>query len=44
MGVLTTEKAEETERNVVAEINEAVKFAKECPSPEPEIGLEDIYA
>jgi pyruvate dehydrogenase E1 component alpha subunit len=43
-GVLTVERAKEIERNVEAEIEEAVKFAKESPFPEPETGLEDIYA
>jgi len=43
IGVLTTEQAEEIERNVIMEIEKAVKFAKESPLPE-QIGLEDIYA
>jgi len=44
MGILTDEQAEEIERKVLAKIEEAVKFAKESPMPDPEIGLEDIYA
>jgi len=44
MGILTAKQAEEIEKNVEAEIEEAVKFAKESPFPEPEMGTRDIYA
>jgi len=43
MGILTSEEAEEIEKNVMAEIEGAVRFAKESPFPEPEIGLEEVY-
>jgi len=43
-GILTAKQAEEIEKNVEAEIEEAVKFAKESPFPEPEMGTKDIYA
>jgi pyruvate dehydrogenase E1 component alpha subunit len=43
IGVLTVEQAEEIERSVRAEIEEAVKYAKESPFPEPETALEDIW-
>jgi pyruvate dehydrogenase E1 component alpha subunit len=32
------------EKDVVAEIEEAVKFAMESPFPAPEEALEDVYA
>jgi pyruvate dehydrogenase E1 component alpha subunit len=32
------------ERDVLAEIEEAVKFALESPFPAPEEDLEDVYA
>jgi len=44
MGVLTAKQTEEIEKNVQMKIEEAVKYAKESPFPEPEIALEDIYA
>jgi pyruvate dehydrogenase E1 component alpha subunit len=44
MKVLTEEEADNIERDVLAEIEEAFEFAKESPLPEPEEALEDIYA
>jgi pyruvate dehydrogenase E1 component alpha subunit len=35
---------QQIEREVLAEIEEAVKFAKESPHPAPEEALEDVYA
>lgn len=44
MGVLTENEAEKIEKEVLAEVEEAVKFALESPYPEPEEALEDVYA
>ncbi len=44
MGVLTENEAKGIEEEVLAEIEEAVKFALESPYPKPEEALEDVYA
>jgi pyruvate dehydrogenase E1 component alpha subunit len=44
MDVLTAKQAEDIEKEVESEIEEAVKFAKESPFPEPEMAYQDIYA
>ncbi|MEM3623471.1 MAG: pyruvate dehydrogenase (acetyl-transferring) E1 component subunit alpha [Candidatus Bathyarchaeia archaeon] len=41
---LTEAEIQQIEREVAAEIEEAVKFAMESPYPEPEEALEDVYA
>ncbi|MGC8896500.1 MAG: pyruvate dehydrogenase (acetyl-transferring) E1 component subunit alpha [Candidatus Bathyarchaeia archaeon] len=41
---LTEAEIQQIEREVSAEIEEAVKFAMESPYPEPEEALEDVYA
>jgi pyruvate dehydrogenase E1 component alpha subunit len=40
----TEEEIKQTELQVAAEIEEAVKFAKKSPYPAPEEALEDVYA
>ncbi|HDI07339.1 MAG TPA: pyruvate dehydrogenase (acetyl-transferring) E1 component subunit alpha [Candidatus Bathyarchaeota archaeon] len=42
--IMSEVEKEEVEREVAAEIEEAVKFALESPYPEPEEALEDVYA
>ncbi len=42
--VLSQAEADEIEQAVIAEVEEAVKFALESPYPAPEEALEDIYA
>jgi len=42
--IMSEAEMEEVEREVTAEIEEAVKFALESPYPEPEEALEDVYA
>ena len=42
--IMSGAEMEEVEREVTAEIEEAVKFALESPYPEPEEALEDVYA
>jgi pyruvate dehydrogenase E1 component alpha subunit len=42
--VLTEVDIQQIESQVVAEIDEAVRFAKESPYPAPEEALEDVYA
>jgi len=44
MNVLTEDEKGEIERAVIAEVEEAVKFALESPYPSPEEALEDVYA
>ncbi|MEM3699897.1 MAG: pyruvate dehydrogenase (acetyl-transferring) E1 component subunit alpha [Candidatus Bathyarchaeia archaeon] len=41
---LTEAEIQQIEREVAAEIEEAVKFAMESPYPKPEEALEDVYA
>ena len=41
--VLTPTEIEEIDRKVKAEIEEAVKFAQESPSPEPAVAFEDVW-
>ena len=43
MGVLNEAEAQRIEKEVLAEIEEAVKFALESPYPEPEEALKDVY-
>jgi pyruvate dehydrogenase E1 component alpha subunit len=42
--VLSQAEADEIEQAVIAEVEEAVKFALESPYPAPEEALEDVYA
>jgi len=42
-GVLTEEMAKKIEKEIEAELDEAVKFAEESPFPEPEETLRDVY-
>ncbi len=44
LGFLTEAEAQQIEREIAAEIEEAVRFAMESPYPTPEEGLEDVYA
>jgi len=44
MKVLTKKEAEETDKEILAEIDQAVKFAQESPFPKPEETLENVYA
>jgi len=44
MKVLTEKQAEEIDKKALAEMDEAVKFAKESPFPEPEEALENVYS
>lgn len=43
MGVLTEAQAREINERVIAEVEEAVRFAEESPWPAPEEVLEDVY-
>jgi len=43
-GVLTEAEAGEVEADVLKQLNEAVEFARQSPSPEPESALEDLWA
>jgi TPP-dependent pyruvate/acetoin dehydrogenase alpha subunit len=42
--ILTEADIQQIESQVQAEIDEAVRFAKESPYPAPEEALEDVYA
>ena len=44
MKALTEKRAEEIDKKALAEIEEAVKFARESPFPEPEEALENVYS
>jgi len=44
MGILTERGADEIDREMRKEMDEAVKFAEESPFPAPEETLEDVYA
>ena len=44
MKLLTEKKADEIDQEMLAEIDQAVKFAQESPFPEPEETLENVYA
>ncbi len=44
MKVLTEKQAEDMDKEVLAETEEAVKFAKESPFPAPEETLENVYS
>jgi pyruvate dehydrogenase E1 component alpha subunit len=44
MKVLTEKQMEEIDKKALAEIEEAVKFARESPFPEPEETLENVYS
>ena len=44
MKVLTEKQTEEIDKKALAEIEEAVKFARESPFPEPEETLENVYS
>jgi pyruvate dehydrogenase E1 component alpha subunit len=44
MKVLTKKRAEEIDKEVLAEVEEAVKFARESPFPKPEETLENVYS
>lgn len=43
-GVITEDVANKIEKEVLEELEKAVKFAKESPFPEPEETLKDVYA
>ena len=43
-GVLNEEKAEAIEQRVIAELEEAVGFARQSPLPQPETALEGLWA
>jgi TPP-dependent pyruvate/acetoin dehydrogenase alpha subunit len=43
MNILTEEETKKIEESVRKEVEDAVKFAKESPWPEPEEALEDVY-
>ena len=44
MKVLTEKETEEIDKEALAEMDKAVKFAQESPFPEPEEALENVYA
>jgi TPP-dependent pyruvate/acetoin dehydrogenase alpha subunit len=44
MGVLTEDDADKISQKMKEEVEKAVKFAEESPSPAPEEALEDVYA
>jgi len=44
MKVLTAKNAEDIDKEALAEMDEAVKFAQESPFPEPEETLENVYS
>lgn len=44
MKVITKKEVEEIDREILAEIDQAVKFAQESPFPKPEETLENVYA
>jgi pyruvate dehydrogenase E1 component alpha subunit len=44
MKVLTKKKVEEIDQEILAELEEAVKFAQESPFPAPEETLENVYS
>jgi len=44
MGVLTEAQAREINERIIAQVEEAVRFAEESPWPAPEEVLEDVYA
>jgi len=43
-GVLAEKEADEIEREILEEMDKAVKFAEESPFPDPEETLKDVYA
>ncbi len=43
MKVLTEKQAEDIDKEALAEMDEAMKFAQESPFPEPEEALENVY-
>jgi TPP-dependent pyruvate/acetoin dehydrogenase alpha subunit len=43
MGILTVTEAEKIRKAAAAEIDEAIKFAEESPSPDPEDCLKDVF-
>lgn len=44
MKVITKKEVEEIDKEILAEIDQAVKFAQESPFPKPEETLENVYA
>lgn len=42
-GMLTEDEYQRIEKEVKKEVNEALEFAKECPFPEPQEALEDLF-
>jgi pyruvate dehydrogenase E1 component alpha subunit len=44
LSVLTKGEAEEIEKGVLAEIDDATRFAEESPPPSPEEALQDVFA
>ena len=43
-GVLTEARATEIENKAKAEIDDAMKFARESPYPQPEAAMEGVFA
>jgi len=44
LNILTKGEAEQIEREVLAEMDDAVRFAQESPPPSPEDALQDVFA
>jgi pyruvate dehydrogenase E1 component alpha subunit len=44
MKVLTEKRVEDIDKKALTEIEDAVKFARESPFPEPEETLENVYS
>jgi TPP-dependent pyruvate/acetoin dehydrogenase alpha subunit len=44
LGVFRNAEAEEIEKDVMTEIDEAVRFAEQSPSPNHDESLTDVYA
>lgn len=44
LNILTEGEAEKIEREVLAEIDDAIRFAQESPPPSPEDALQDVFA
>jgi TPP-dependent pyruvate/acetoin dehydrogenase alpha subunit len=44
LNILTEDQAEQIEKSVLSDIDEAVSFAEKSPSPNPEEALQDVFA
>jgi pyruvate dehydrogenase E1 component alpha subunit len=44
LNILTEDEAEQVEKRVLSEVDEAVSFAEKSPSPNPEEALQDVFA